>query len=145
MGDRQVSRSVLLATPPEPVFDLLADPSRHAEVDGSGSVRKAVKGPDRLALGSRFAMSMKLGLPYRISNEVVEFEENRRIAWRHFGHHVWRYELEPVDGGTRVTETFDYAPARAPALLERLGMVKRNERSIDATLERLRERFGSLS
>ena len=33
--------------------------------------------------------------------EVVEFEEDRRIAWRHYGHHIWRYTLEPTDGGTR--------------------------------------------
>ena len=50
---------------------------------------------------------MKVGAPYRISNVVVEFDEGRRIGWRHFGHHVWRYELEPVDGGTLVRETWD--------------------------------------
>ena len=44
-----------------------------------------------------------------------EFEENRRIAWAHVGGHRWRYELEEVDGGTRVTESFDWSTSRAPA------------------------------
>ena len=41
-------------------------------------------------------MKMKIGAPYKILNEVVEFEEGRRIAWRHFAGHIWRYILEPV-------------------------------------------------
>ena len=139
---RSVSRSVVVAAPAEEVFALLADPRRHAEVDGSGTVKSALSAPDRLGLGARFGMRMRLGVPYVIRNEVVEFEEGRRIGWRHLGHHVWRYELEPVDGGTRVTETFDWAPSRAPRALELLGVPARNARSIDATLERLQARFG---
>src|ERR1700712_238881 len=115
---RTVSDSVVVAATPEQVFDLLADPRRHPELDGSGTVKGAVRGPSRLSLGATFGMRMRIGLPYLIRNTVVEFEENRRIAWRHFGRHIWRYELEPVDGGTRVTETFDWSPALAPQVLE---------------------------
>src|SRR3954447_24323527 len=102
---------------PEEIFDLLADPSRHRDIDGSGSVREAKGGSQRLALGSKFGMSMKAGIPYSMTNEVIEFEENRRIAWQTKvpyswgqklgGGRIWRYELEPVDGGTRVRETWD--------------------------------------
>lgn len=138
---RSVSRSVVVAAPPEAVFALLADPRRHAEIDGSGTVKGVLKAPDRLSLGATFGMKMRYGLPYVISSTVVEFEQNRRIAWRHVGHHVWRYELEPVDEGTRVTETFDWAPARAPRVLELLGYPARNARAIEATLERLSARF----
>lgn len=138
---RSVSRSVVVPAPPSQVFDLLADPRRHAEIDGSGTVKGQVKGPQRLALGDRFGMRMRLGLPYVITSEVVEFEQDRRIAWRHVGHHVWRYELEPVEGGTRVTETFDWGPARAPRALELLRVPARNLRGIEATLERLQKAF----
>ena len=138
---RSVSRSAVVAAPPAEVFALLADPRRHAEIDGSGTVKGLVQGPERLSLGDRFGMRMRLGVPYVISNEVVELEPDRRIAWRHVGHHVWRYELEPVDGGTRVTETFDWAHARSPLALELLGIPARNARSIDATLERLATHF----
>lgn len=143
MSEQQVSRSVVLDAPAEQVFDLLADPRRHAELDGSGSVQGSVSGPERLSNGATFGMRMRLfGLPYPIRNEVVEFEENRLIAWRHFGRHVWRWQLEPVEGGkTKVTETFDYRPSRSPAMLERTGFPARNARGIEATLDRLQRRF----
>ena len=138
---RSVSRSAVVPAPPAEVFGLLTDPRRHAEIDGSGTVKGVTQGPERLSLGDRFGMRMRLGVPYVISSEVVELEPDRRIAWRHVGHHVWRYELEPVDGGTRVTETFDWANARSPLALELLGIPARNARSIDATLERLVAHF----
>ncbi len=75
---------------------------------------------------------MKLGLRYRMVNTVIEFEEDRRIAWAPrpevrgvvkegglIGGRVWRYELEPVDGGTLVRETWD-ATAERGWLLHRL-------------------------
>jgi uncharacterized protein YndB with AHSA1/START domain len=140
---RVVRRSTVVATPPEEVFDLLADPSRHAEIDGSGTVEGSrVEGPERLGPGARFGMRMKLGVPYRVTNEVVEFDEPRVISWRHFGGHVWRYRLEPVDGGTVVTEEFDYRGAKAPFLLEWTRAPSRNAAAIEATLERLGEVFG---
>jgi uncharacterized protein YndB with AHSA1/START domain len=138
---RSVSRSVVVPVPPEEVFELLADPRKHAEIDGSGTVKSALKAPPRLSLGSTFGMRMRFGVPYVISNSVVEFEEGRRIAWRHLGHHVWRYELEPVDGGTRVTETFDWGSARSPKVLELLGYPARNAQAIEQTLDRLVDRF----
>ena len=135
---RAVQAQRVIAASPDVIFDLLADPSRHAEIDGSGSVQKAKDGsPQRLALGAKFGMDMKIGLPYSIKNEVVEFEEDRRIAWRHAGHHIWRYELEPVEEGTRVTETFDWATSRAPWALELMRAPERNRKAMESTLVRL--------
>jgi uncharacterized protein YndB with AHSA1/START domain len=138
MSERRVSASKVVAAPPEVVFELLADPASHALIDGSGTV-KGTRAPSgtRLSLGARFGMSMRVGVPYAISNEVVEFEEGRLIAWRHFGGHRWRWELEPVEGGTRVTETFDWSTAKSPVALEVMRMPARNARSIRATLDRL--------
>ena len=138
MSERRVSASKVVAAPPEVVFELLADPASHALIDGSGTV-KGTRAPSgtRLSLGARFGMSMRVGVPYAISNEVVEFEEGRLIAWRHFGGHRWRWELEPVEGGTRVTETFDWSTAKSPVALEVMRIPARNARSIRATLDRL--------
>ena len=139
-GQRWVRAArIRIDAPSERVFDLLADPRRHADFDGSGTVRGSVSGPDRLTLGSRFGMAMHLGVNYRIGNEVVEFEEGRRIAWRHAGHHRWRYELEPTpDGGTIVTETFEGSTARFPPALLIMGAYRNNELACARTLVRLK-------
>jgi uncharacterized protein YndB with AHSA1/START domain len=137
--ERQVSDSIVIAAPAAEVFAVLADPRQHSRFDGSGTVRGVVTGPDRLALGSRFGMRMRAGLPYRVRNTVVEFEQDRRIAWRHAGRHVWRYDLEPVEGGTRVTETFDWTHARLRLVFDVTPVPRSNARAITATLRRLRE------
>ena len=82
-SDRASAERVIPA-PAEKIFDLLADPTRHRDIDGSGTVRDAKSGTERLTLGSKFGMSMKMGIPYSM-----------------------RYDLEPVDGGTLVRETWD--------------------------------------
>lgn len=133
-----VADSIVVNADPATVFDVLADPSQHQLFDGSGTVRGSISGPPRLYLGARFSMRMRWGAPYVISNTVVEYDEDRRIAWRHFARHIWRYELEAVEGGTRVTETFDYAAAPAGRLYPRLGFVRNAEESIPATLQRLK-------
>jgi len=142
-NDERVERGIrFVAAEPQQVFDLLADPSRHAEIDGSGSVRASSDDtPERLALGTKFGMSMKMGVPYKITNEVVEFDEPSLIGWRHMGGHIWRYRLRPVDGGTEVTEEFDWAPARSGIALKLAGVPKRNARAIEATLDRLAATF----
>lgn len=144
VSDRQISLSRTVAAPADRIFDLLADPARHPELDGSGSVRAPLsEGPRRLSLGARFGMRMRLGLPYTILNTVVEFEEARLIAWRHFSGHRWRWQLADLgDGRTEVTETFDWRAARSPRVIELLGFPARNRRGIEATLDRLATQFG---
>lgn len=128
-----------IPAPASVIFDLLADPAQHHLIDGSGTVRGVQPGtPDRLSLGSTFRMRMKMGLPYGITNTVVEFEENRRIAWRHVGHHVWRYRLDPVGpDATEVTEEFDADAGVLPGLVRAVGAIRRNQSSIEQTLVRL--------
>ena len=138
--DRKVSASRVIAADRQTIFDLLADPAKHAEFDGSGTVQRVQDGgPQRLEEGAKFGMQMKMGAPYRILNTVVEFDEGQRIAWRHFGGHRWRYELEDADGGTRVTETFDWSTSKMPLALELVGFPKKNLAAIEATLVRLDE------
>jgi hypothetical protein len=132
------SAHITINADPATVFDVLADPAQHSLFDGSSSVKGRLAGPPRLYLGAKFSMWMRIGAPYVIRNVVVEYDEDRKIAWRHIGRHIWRYELEPVDAGTRVTETFDYRPAPIAMPYEWLGVPDRNHRAIEATLQRLK-------
>ncbi|MEM9654671.1 MAG: SRPBCC family protein [Actinomycetota bacterium] len=139
MSERIVSATRDIDASAAEIFELLADPGKHHLFDGSDTVVAGdPKNPERLALGDRFGMSMKLGVPYRMTSEVVEFEEDRVIAWRHIGHHVWRYELEPLSAtSTRVTESFNWGVARFPPVYEWVGYPARHEKNMARTLERL--------
>ncbi len=143
LDDDKVVRGIrFVPAEPQAVFDLLADPARHAVIDGSGSVVKSNESaPERLGMGARFSMSMKLGVPYKITNEVVEFDEPTLIGWRHMSGHIWRYRLRAVDGGTEVTEEFDWGPAKSGLVLKLTGAPKRNATAIEATLDRLAAHF----
>lgn len=141
MADRHIiSDAISIDAPPQVVFDILADARQHPRIDGSGSVQEVLEAPERLSRGAEFTVSMRLGAPYKITNRVVEYDEGRRIAWRHFGGHRWRYELEPVGEGTRVTESFDYSRFSAPKarLMELLRFPQRNREGITQTLQRLK-------
>jgi|APCry1669190770_1035315.scaffolds.fasta_scaffold09104_1 uncharacterized protein YndB with AHSA1/START domain len=109
MSQRIVSTSRVIDATPEAIFTVLTDPTKHPIIDGSGYLESAKDNPDRLTLGAKFSMNMKMGVHYTTKNVVSVFEENRAIAWHHFAQFVWRYDLEPVEGGTRVTESFDYS------------------------------------
>ena len=59
MVARRTTGSRRIPAPAEVIFDLLADPSRHPEFDGSGMVKNSARTePDRLRLGSKFQLSL---------------------------------------------------------------------------------------
>jgi hypothetical protein len=141
---KPISVSRVIAAAPQQIFDLLADPKMHPVIDGSGTVQSPRgDNPDRLSLGAKFGMNMRLGVPYPILNTVVEFEEGKRIAWCHPARNVWRYELEPLDGGTKVTESFDPSGARpgVGGFVRVFGFGKRNKAGMEKTLERIEQHF----
>lgn len=120
------------------LFDIVADPHQHPHIDGSGTVKTAsATGPEKLSLGSEFAIGMKIGANYAMTNTVIEYEEGRRIAWKPQGDYVWRYTFTPVEGGTMVTEEWDARTSKRRWIMGLLGFPRRNRRGIEQTLERL--------
>lgn len=125
-GDLQliVSTSRRIAAPADVIFDVLASPRRHLEMDGSGMLRGS-DSPVVAGVGDVFVMNMYfvgLGGDYQMVNHVVEFEPCRRIAWEPEngpGHpdadvpnprwgHRWGFDLEPEGPATTlVTEWWD--------------------------------------
>lgn len=139
----------VIPAPPEPIFDLLADPAGHLEIDGSGTVKASRSGSRRLALGDSFGMDMQMGASYSTRNVVVEFEDNRVIAWqtlapgllRHLlTGRIWRYQLTPVEGGTLVSETWDITQEALPSrLLIRMTLADKTRSNMERTLARIEE------
>lgn len=92
-GPGRVSRSVEVAAPAAELFAIVADPRRHRELDGSGTVRGNIKVPAKLVVGSKFSTKMKLfGLPYRITSRVTALKPNELVEWSHPLGHRWRWE-----------------------------------------------------
>lgn len=136
----------LIAAPPEKIFALVADATRHRDIDGSGTVRQAKGSPAPLKAGDTFGMAMKWGVPYSMVNTVIEFEQDRRIAWQTrgpgpigkvVGGRIWRYDLEPTEGGTLVRETWDISqesPLSKAGTRRMAGLTRKN---MEATLSRI--------
>ncbi|MGB9226504.1 SRPBCC family protein [Mycobacterium sp.] len=150
-GPRRVSRSVEVAAPAAELFAMAADPRRHHELDGSGTVRDNIKAPAKMAVGSKFSTKMKMyGLPYRITSTVTGLKTDELVEWRHPFGHRWRWEFEALSPTlTRVTETFDYSDAgglkNGLKYYERMGYAKGNGAGIEATLTKLRDRYAGSS
>ena len=136
----------VIPAPAEAIFALLVDPARHREIDGSGTVRDPKGQSQRLELGSQFGMSMQMGMPYSMVSTVVEYEQDRLLAWqtrgptplgRFVAGRIWRYELEPTDGGTLVRESWDitHESALTKPLVKRDAAKTRD--NMAATLERI--------
>ena len=126
---RATSEAVVMASrrieaPAAAIFEILADPGRHVELDGSGMLRGNRSASLVSGIGDVFVMRMhyeRYG-NYEMNNHVVEYEPGRRIGWEPRsgrGHpdadapatawgHRWIFELLP-DGAeaTVVTEIFD--------------------------------------
>lgn len=149
MSSDVVSVERVIPAPAHEVFALLTDAHRHPEIDGSGTVRRAQGEPQPLALGSEFGMSMKWFVPYAMKSRVVEFEQDRRIAWqtipaypladRIAAGRIWRYELEPVEGGTLVRESWDISqekPLTKPLVRNLADTTRAN---MARTLERIEQ------
>ena len=135
---KRISTSRVIPVERSIIFNVLANPHLHSEIDGSGTVKGKLDGPEALHLGDTFKIKMRTwNIPYQITNTVVEYEEGFLIAWAHFGKHRWRYEFTDSNEGTIVTETFDWETAIWPRMIELGKYPKTHLPRMERTLERL--------
>jgi hypothetical protein len=106
---------------PAAIFRVLSDPHGHVAIDSSGMLQDATGSPAK-AVGDTFVIHMDreslndypLG-KYDVTVSITAFEPDREIAWTVFGQlkpdigHVYGYTLEPVEGGTLVTSSYDWS------------------------------------
>jgi hypothetical protein len=137
----EVSRAI--AAEPAAIFAILRDPNGHIAIDASGMLMWA-SGSPASAAGDTFVMHMDrdalrdvdLG-QYQVTVIFVTYEQDREIAWtvgrtagERYGH-VYGYRLEPIRGGTLVTEYYDWSKINGP-LKERFPIIP--ESALRATL-----------
>ena len=151
-----------IGAPAALIFEILANPQRHMDFDGSGMLRGAVLDRPIAEVGDTFTMKMhRLGDDYLMLNYVAEFERDRRIFWepapgdpsRAEGDdpanvgipagYRWGYILTPAgDDATVVTEVFDYGPLPEDLLSDGGNWINGTNsvlESMTARLERLEE------
>ncbi len=121
--DTVVTASRTVRASPEVVFELIADPARQPEWDGNDNLAEAAPGQRVRGVGDVFAVTLTTGTLR--PNRVVAFEEGRLIAWRPAPPgepepgHEWRWELEPIEGGTVVRHVYDWSELTDPKRFEK--------------------------
>jgi hypothetical protein len=139
---------------PEAVFAVLADPSSHPAIDGTGWVCASLDGERIAAAGQVFRMAMyhpnHPDKDYEIANLVEVFDEGRSIGWKpgtespdtgelSFGGWTWRYDLAPAGPSrTTVTLTYDWS-AVGPEVREYLSFPPMGQEHFDNSLRHLAE------
>ena len=107
------------------MFDVLADPTTHAAIDGTGWVRESLDGPRLTETGQIFRMAMyhdnHPDKTYEMANKVVVYDPPHAIAWEpgqdvegdgnlSFGGWIWRYDLNAVGpSATEVKLSYDWS------------------------------------
>jgi hypothetical protein len=127
--DENVSATLAIGVPAADVFAVLADPTTHPAIDGTGWVRDALDREPLTGSGQVFRMAMyhpnAPGGHYRTANEVQVLDAPHAIGWRsgsenaagdlEFGGWAWRYDLVPLGPSeTRVTLTYDWSAVPQP-------------------------------
>ena len=86
MIDERVNATATVNAPVEVVFDVLADPSTHPAIDGTGWVRDSLGGDRLTRTGQIFRMAMyhdnHPDKYYEMANRVEVFDRPRAIAWQ---------------------------------------------------------------
>lgn len=126
------------------VFDVLSNPHRHPELDGSGFVRSLERGDRIEKSGQQFRMNMTgdhMGGEYQTDNHVTGFDKNHLIAWRTApaGQEPpgweWVWELQDQgSGSTLVTLTYDWSAVTDQALLDKIGFPLVTEPQLEDSL-----------
>jgi len=136
---------------PEQVWRVLADPARLGEWSHETSGGEWLDGATAPVTGARFRARNRSG-PWKWSrtSEVVTAEEPRTLAWRtiptraYRDSTLWRIELEPVDAGTRIVQTFDVVDVNA--VRDRfLWLIVKAHRDRSGALESDIERLGRVA
>jgi Polyketide cyclase / dehydrase and lipid transport len=138
--------------PAPDVFAVLADPSTHADIDGTGWVREPVDGGPLDHVGQVFRMGMyhenHPDKHYEMANQVEILDAPSAISWKpgqissdtgelSFGGWTWRYDLVPAGPeATAVTLTYDWSAVAADVRRE-IQFPPFDKQHLDNSLEHL--------
>ena len=155
MADDRVSATTVIGASAEAIFAVLADPAKHAAIDGTGWVREALDAKPLTGAGQIFRMSMyHPGHPdgtYQMANRVQVFDPPNTISWEpgneagdgtvSFPGWIWRYDLTPAGrSNSTVTLTYDWSAVPDP-IREHIGFPPFPPEHLDNSLAHLAEQL----
>ncbi|SEH50006.1 hypothetical protein SAMN04489835_0579 [Mycolicibacterium rutilum] len=157
MTEKRIHTTATVDAPIEAVFAVLADPSSHEAIDGTGWVRAPLDPEPLTAVGQIFRMAMyhenHPEKDYEMANRVDVLDPPRAIAWQpgqgpeqrghlmnstelEFGGWIWRYDLAS-DGPNRTTVTLSYDWSAVPADLVDIEFPPFEPQHLDNSLKNL--------
>lgn len=147
--DTSVTVSRIIDASAKDLFDVLSNPQRHAELDGSGFVRSDEKTDRITATGQVFRMNMSgdhMGGDYQTDNTVTGYAKDKLLAWQTAPAGTeppgwqWVWELTPQGpDSTSVTLTYDWAAVTDKELLKKISFPLVSESQLEQSLARLGE------
>jgi hypothetical protein len=153
MTEERMNAATTVNAPVEVVFDVLADPSTHEAIDGTGWVRQPLDRKRLTGAGQIFRMAMyhdnHPDKDYEMANRVDVFDAPRAIAWQpgqgaddaalEFGGWLWRYDLKALgQSQTEVSLTYDWSRV-PPYLREHIQFPPFDPQHLDNSLKHLAE------
>lgn len=150
--DTSISASRTINAPAKDIFDVLSNPERHAELDGSGFIRSDEKTNRIQKVGDVFTMNMEadhMGGEYQTDNHVIGYDQNKLLAWKTAPKGVeppgwkWVWELTPVDAAnTDVSITYDWSEVTDKELLQKVKFPIMPVSGLEDSLVKLAEAVG---
>jgi uncharacterized protein YndB with AHSA1/START domain len=133
--------------PAAEIFDVLSNPKRHADLDGSGFVRSDEKAERIQHVGDVFRMNMAgdhMGGEYQTDNTVSGYSHNALLAWKTAPAGTqppgweWMWELAPEGpSSTVVTLTYDWSHVTDKDILAKVSFPLVERSQLEDTLGNL--------
>jgi uncharacterized protein YndB with AHSA1/START domain len=145
--DKSITVSRRIDASTAEVFDVLTNPERHAELDGSGFVISDEKSDRITGTGQVFRMNMTgdhMGGDYQTDNTVTGYDANHLVAWQTAPadtdppgwEWVWQLEAQGSDA-TEVSLTYDWGKVTDQELLKKISFPLVDERALERSLDNL--------
>jgi uncharacterized protein YndB with AHSA1/START domain len=147
MSDSTITVERTINASTDAVFDVLSNPDRHVELDGSGFVTAVAKGDRIQGVGDTFRMNMTgdhMGGDYQTDNTVTGYDKNHLLSWQTAPagkeppgwEWVWELESQGSDQ-TLVRHTYDWSKVTDRALLDKGLFPLVSADQLEDTLQRL--------
>lgn len=147
MSEKKITVERTIQAPTADVFEVLSNPQRHVELDGSGFVQSDDRSNRIQGVGDVFTMNMSgdhMGGDYQTENHVTGYSANQLLAWQTAPagqeppgwQWVWELEAEGSQA-TKVRHTYDWSNVTDPALLQKISFPLVSQSQLEDSLASL--------